>query len=222
MRSNGPTASVAGSRSRSRRSEALSAPIERFIAHYHERNPVNATFTGVHAHDHRLPDWTRTGREHEIAEMGSLVRDMLLAHPTPMARWATLERGRRSEPHVPRFKGPDWRALAADPLALDAALAGSVLAVRTTELDSYHFHDRNPALWTGEAIFGAVSLMIRPFAPRDARLGALESRLEAIPGFLSAMRTVMIGRVPPHWIARARRECVAAARLFDRGLTQWL
>ncbi len=162
---------------------------------------MNATFTGVHAHDHRLPDWTRAGREREIAEMGALVRDLLLAHPTPMARWATL---------------------GSDPLALDAALAGSVLAVRTTELHSGHFHDRNPALWTGEAIFGAVSLMIRPFAPRDARLGALESRLTAIPGFLSAMRTVMTGRVPPRWIARARRECVAAARLFDRGLTQWL
>ena len=200
----------------------LSASIERFTAHYHERNPVNATFTGVHAHDHRLPDWTRAGREREIAEQEALVRDSLLAHPTPMSRWATLARGRRSEPHVPRYKGPDWRALAADPLALDAALAGSVLAVRTTELDSCHFHDRNPALWTGEAIFGAVSLMIRPFAPREARLGALEARLTAIPGFLSAMRTGMIGRVPPRWIDRARRECAAAARLFDRGLTQWL
>ena len=183
---------------------------------------MNATFTGVHTHDHRLPDWTRDGRQREIAEIGVLVRDLLTAHPTPTARWATLERGTRSEPHVPRFKGPDWRALAADPLALDAALAGSVLAVRTTELDSYHFHDRNPALWTGEAIFGAVSLMIRPFAPRAARLDALEARLSAIPGFLSTMGTVIVGRVPPRWIDRARRECLAAARLFDRGLTQWL
>lgn len=183
---------------------------------------MNATFTGVHAHDHRLPDWTREGREREIAELGGLARDLLIAHPTPTARWATLERGRRSEPHVPRFKGPDWRALAADPLALDAALAGAVLAVRTTEFDSYHFHDRNPALWTGEAIFGAVSLMIRPFAPRDARLDALEARLLAIPGFLWAMRSVIVGRVPPRWIDRARRECLAAVRLFDRGLTEWL
>ncbi len=176
----------------------------------------------MHAHDHRLPDWTREGRQREIAELGGLVRDLLIAHPTPTARWATLERGRRSEPHVPRFKGPDWRALAADPLALDAALAGAVLAVRTTELDSYHFHDRNPALWTGEAIFGAVSLMIRSFAPRAARLDALEARLLAIPGFLWAMRGVIVGRVPPRWIDRARRECLAAVRLFDRGLTEWL
>ena len=200
----------------------LSVPIERFLAHYQERDPVNATFTGLHAYDHRLPDWTREGREEDLTQLGSLVRDLLRAHPTPMTRWAAVERGKRSAAHVPRFRGPDWRALAADPLALDAALAGSVLAVRTTELESYHFHDRNPALWTGEAIFGAVSLMIRPFAPRDARLGALEARLVAIPGFLSAMRTVLVGRVPPRWIDRARRECLAAARLFDRGLTQWL
>lgn len=197
-------------------------PIDRFLAHYHDRHPVNATFTGVHANDHRLPDWSRAGREREIAELGALVRDLLHAHPTPTARWTTLEPGSQSEPHLPRFKRADWRALAADPLALDAALAGSALAVRTTEFDSRHFHDRNPALWTGEAIFGAVALMIRPFAPRDARLGALESRLLAVPEFLSAMRREIVGRVPSRWIDRARRECLAAARLFDRGLTQWL
>ena len=66
-------------------------------------------------------------------------------------------------------------------------------------------HARNPALWTGEAIFGVVSLMLRPFAPRAARLSPLVSRLEAIPPFLAAMRESITVDVPDKWIARAQR-----------------
>lgn len=113
-------------------------------------------------------------------------------------------------------------ALRGDAVGLDAELARANLDVRLAEHTSGHFVDRNPALWTGEAIFGAVSLMSRPFASADARLAPLTSRLAAIPAFLREMRASLTGPVPALWRDRARRECQAAQQLFDAGLGMWL
>ncbi len=113
-------------------------------------------------------------------------------------------------------------ALNADVDLLDAELARANLEVRLAEFESGFFHDRNPALWTGEAIFGAVSLMIRPFASRDDRLSALAARLTAIDDFLNAMRTTLDPKIPAPWIERARKECCAAVLLFGEGLELWL
>ena len=115
-----------------------------------------------------------------------------------------------------------FTALRDDAAALDAELARANLEVRIAETDSGFFHDRNPALWTGEAIFGCVSLMIRDFAPVAERLPALRARLGAIPAFLAEMRRVIVGPIPTRWRERAQRECVAAQQLFGTGLTEWL
>jgi len=109
-----------------------------------------------------------------------------------------------------------------DTVALDAELARAHVDVRLAEHDSSFFHARNPALWTGEAIFGIVSLMIRDFAPVAERLPALAARLRAIPRFLAAMPDALTASVPPQWVGRAARECAAAEGLFDRGLQAWL
>ena len=45
------------------------AAINRFLDHYYRTRPVQATFTGVHAHDHRLPDWSPEGLDALVAEM---------------------------------------------------------------------------------------------------------------------------------------------------------
>ncbi len=120
------------------------------------------------------------------------------------------------------FPGGGFVALRDDSAALDAELARANLEVRIAETESLFFHDRNPALWTGEAIFGCVSLMIRDFAPVAERLPALRVRLGAIPAFLAEMRRVIVGPIPAHWRERAQRECVAAQQLFGAGLAEWL
>ncbi len=137
------------------------------------------------------------------------------------------------DPQLPDWS-PDARAddsremhdlrtsLAAAPRSLDIELAIANLDVRKAEHESGFMHDRNPALWTGEAIFGAVSLMLRPFAPRNQRLGRLIQRLDAIPSFLETMRVSITAAVPPNWSQRAQRECRAALRLFGPGLDAWL
>ena len=104
---------------------------------------------------------------------------------------------------------------------LDGELARANIDVRLAEHDSGFFHARNPALWTGEAIFGVVSLMIRDFAPVHERLRAITARLQAIPSFLSHL-PASVAAVPAPWLARAMRECAAADGLFDRGLRAWV
>ena len=78
--------------------------------------------------------------------------------------------------------------------------------------------ERNPALWTGEAIFGAVSLMLRPFAPRarafyescatPVRGGTVFGVNEALNHFGN----------PRLWAERAQRECFVGQQLFGAGL----
>ena len=46
--------------------------IDDFFTHYYSRRPVNATFTGVHAYDHQLPDWSADGLAAQDDEMRAL------------------------------------------------------------------------------------------------------------------------------------------------------
>lgn len=160
---------------------------------------MNATFTGMHELDRRLPDWSRAGREAEAVEMQQMRTEF--------------------EQHALPF---DPVLLRGNPVVLDCELARATLDVRLAEHDSGFFQARNPALWTGEAIFGVVSLMIRDFAPVRERLGAIRARLAAIPAFLGDLPDAITVPVPAQWIARAQRECAAADGLFDRGLAMWL
>ena len=187
------------------RVHVLSTLVDAFLTQYYARHPVNATFTGVHAHDGRLPDWSRAARLQDADEMRTLHEALTTAHPTS---------------HLP----PEAYAAAlnADVDLLDAELARANLEVRLAEFESGFFHDRNPALWTGEAIFGAASLMIRPFASCNDRLPSLTARLAAIDDFLQVMRTTLQSAIPVPWIDRARKECRAAMVLFDEGLALWL
>jgi uncharacterized protein (DUF885 family) len=168
-------------------------PLDRFFDHYYRRRPVNATFTGIHAFDHELPDWSPEGLEACAGEMRALRAD--------------LERDVAS------------RAWPVFPDRVDRDLAIDFLDIQIAEMEGAHFQRRNPALFTGEAIFSIIALITREFAPIADRLEAVVSRLRAIPGFLAqARRTIGDRAVPDDWLARARRECEAAAILLDRGL----
>ena len=50
---------------------------------YYRRRPVTATFTGVHEHDHRLPDWSPEGLAAAVAEMRALRRELDAAGRVP-------------------------------------------------------------------------------------------------------------------------------------------
>jgi uncharacterized protein (DUF885 family) len=172
--------------------------IDRFFAQYYATHPVNATFTGAHSVDDRLPNWSSAGLAHELYEIRALLDTM---------------------PSLDAFEISKMRA---QPAMLDLRLARANLTVRAMEHETGFFVRRNPALWTGEAIFGAVSLMIRDYAPVAERTRALISRLRAVPAFLAQMPHVLERAIPAPWTARAARECEAAQGLFDSGLQQWI
>lgn len=168
--------------------------LERFLESYYRLRPVNATFTGRHEHDRRLPDWSPEGLERAAGEMRAL-RAELAPQADDEIEW------------------PD---------GADLALADAFLEIQIAELDGGHFQRGNPALATGEAMFGALSLTTREFAPAADRLEPLVARLAAIPGFLAGARASLAPSAPPAWTERALRECQAATIAFGRGLDCWL
>jgi len=50
-----------------------------FLESYYRLRPVNATFTGIHDHDHRLPDWSPDGLASAVDEMRALRASLIMA-----------------------------------------------------------------------------------------------------------------------------------------------
>jgi hypothetical protein len=163
--------------------------LDDFFASYYRYHPVNATFTGVHAYDDRLP---------ELSENG--VGDAAADAETLLERLAALPND-----DVPTVE------------ALDRRLAQGYLRVQRWEYGSRHFHRGNPCVYTGEAIFGVVGLFLRPFAPFADRFHHAVARMAAIPGFLRHGRA-NLRTVPAAWIERAVQECDAGAQFLEEGL----
>jgi hypothetical protein len=178
----------------------MSAPIEQFLEQYFFRHPVNATFTGIRLYDHELPDWTREVRDDEQDEFEALTIALDDAYPP----------------------SEDWGELARNPAQLDAELARASMDVRQLEFESRYFHDKNPALWTGEALFGVIGLMLRPPATVEEAFASIAMRLHDLPRFLADMPHTLTEPMPPQWVARAVRECAVGADLFRSKLAMWL
>ena len=167
-----------------------------FFESYYRLRPVNATFTGVHDYDHRLPDWSPDGLASALGEMRAL-RTSLDAAAEPSASLQDV--GER-----------------------DRQLAAAFLGVQIAEVESRHFQRGNPSLAVGEAIFGVIALMSRPFAPVAERAEAAVSRLESTAAFLDGARRSLDRAIPDEWRAKAVRECEGAARLLGDGIRRWI
>ncbi len=174
-------------------STAFGAWLDSFFDAYFRQRPVNATFIGVHAFDDRLPDLSEAGQANNAAESATLLRRL--------------------------------RALSDEPLSvsehLDRQLAEGFLEIAAWESTSAHCAWGNPSLFTGEAVFGVLSLLLRPFAPLSERLDSATARLAAIPRLLDDGRAILHD-VPAAWSLRARRECGGAKVLLDSGLPRLL
>jgi hypothetical protein len=173
--------------------------LDRFFESYYRLRPVNATFTGIHAHDSRLPDWSRGALDDAASEMRALRRTLephLSAHP--------IDRD-------------------GSPLAVDLALADAFLEIQLAELDGTHFVRGNPSLWVGEAIFSVIALVTRDFAPAEERVAAAVERLRAIPSFLGSASDTLARELPEAWTAKATHEAAGAAILLTSdGFRRWL
>lgn len=167
----------------------LAAALDAFFVWFYRTFPVSATFIGVHEHDHRLPDFSDHGLGDSLAVLTRL-QEMF-----------------RRLPEEPLTAGE----------RLDRALAEGVVEVLRWEAGSGHFALGNPCVYTGEAVFGVIALLLRPFAPLKVRVAAAVERMMAIPAFLAQGRA-NVRRAPSPWIERAIRECEGALALFERGV----
>ena len=171
--------------------------LDRFFASYYRHRPVNATFIGQHDHDHVLPDLSVEGTQERIADMRALLGEL-------EAR-----------------EGPgDPGAPSGTPESIDHRLAASFLRIQLWEAGAPHFEAGNPSHATGEATFGALSLMLTDFAPAFDRAGAIASRLRAVKPMLRSCRD-RVQSAPAAWTSRAVRECRGAIHLFGQGIEAW-
>lgn len=167
----------------------LASALDAFFDWYYRTHPGNATFIGIHDHDHRLPDYSPQGIEGTLAALAAL-----------RARF----RGLPEEPM-------------SDAERLDRYQAEGTLDIQAWEFASPHFYSGNPCVYTGEAVFGVIALLLRPFAPLEMRVGAAIERMHAIPAFLAQGRA-RVRRAPAAWTQQAIRECDGALTLLGRGV----
>jgi hypothetical protein len=170
--------------------------LREFFESYYRLRPVNATFTGVHDHDHRLPDWSPEGLASAADEMRALR--------------STLRSARGSETALHDAAGRD----------LELAIA--FLDVQIAEHESGRFQQANPSLAAGEALFGTIALMTRPFAGIADRAAAAISRLSAVAAFLDGARQTIAEPVLDEWRSKCLRECDGARHLLRDGIPRWI
>ncbi|MGH2614989.1 MAG: DUF885 family protein [Thermomicrobiales bacterium] len=161
----------------------------RVLTHYYAARPVNATFIGVHDHDHALPDFAPSATARRLAEMRQLQAD-LAAIPT-----ADLDTARRH----------------------DGLIAAGYLELQIMEDTLPQFQRGNPAVYTAEGVFSILSLFLRDAEPFSERVEAAISRMRALPEFLAQSRANLTG-APVAWTGHALREARASAEYFDIGL----
>lgn len=180
---------------------AVSA-LDSFFELYYWLNPVNATFTGVHDFDDRLPDWSPEGLADAASQMAGAQRSLQLEGPVTLGPAELAQR--------------NWTQI-------DRALADAYLEIQLAEYAGEHFIRGNPSLALGEALFGVVSLMTRPFADLEWRMQHASRRLAAIPPFLEgAARSWSARSTPTAWVERALRECEGGRKLLTTGIDRWL
>jgi hypothetical protein len=162
--------------------------LDLFFDTFYRLHPVTATFTGVHAHEHALPDFSPEGIQSSRGEM-CLVRRQLAE-----AGYGVL--------HAEELSRRDWPAI-------DGALADAVLEITLAEDESRHFRRGNPSLAIGEALFSLIALAgSQETSSVESRVEAAVSRLRAFPAFLhGARRTLGDGDMPEAWRDQAMREC---------------
>lgn len=172
-------------------SSAFSNWLDDFFTAYYQRRPVSATFIGVHDLDHQLPNFSEQGVADTVAEMQSL-----------LARLGTLP----AEDLTPAQ-------------SMDKMLAAGYLQTQLWEFQSDHFHSGNPCLYTGEAVFGVISLFLTDYAPVGERVEAAIDRMNGIAALL-AQGQANVRQAPQAWIEHAIDECVGALNFFDHGVEQ--
>jgi uncharacterized protein (DUF885 family) len=163
--------------------------LDAFFADYYVRRPIDATFIGVHHLDHSLPDYSPAARARIVSGMRAALEQLNAIQAEDLT----------------------------EPQRIDRRLAAGALELEIWEDGARQFYRGNPATYTGDAVFGVISLFLRDAEPLTKRVEAAVSRMRQIAGFLAQGRTT-VDQTPREWAARAVRECDSAIRYFETGL----
>jgi uncharacterized protein DUF885 len=164
------------------------AVAEAFLSTFLANRPVHATFMGLESGDGDLPRADEATLHEERRAFAALAAEL----------------AGRAEPED-----------AGERLDLRIARAETAIALAEAE---HRPRQRNPAWYTGEAMFGVIGLLLPQSAP--VRVRAVQSRLEAIPDFLADGLTLLTGPTPRAWLERARREANAFSCFLFGGMRQ--
>ena len=136
-----------------------------FFAEYFALDPVHASDAGEHAHDHRWPDMSESGRQARIAFAD---------------RWTE---------RLNELSGDDLAL--ADRVDRDVLL-GQLAAMRFGDT-ALREDAWDPLSWVQLMGSGLFLLLAREFAPLEQRLTSLTARFEGLPAVLAAAREALIG-----------------------------
>ncbi len=100
-------------------------------------------------------------------------------------------------------------------------MAEGYLRVQLWEFGSKHFQQGNPAVYTSEAVFGPLALLLRGGTPLAGRLDAAYGRFERIPQFLEQARE-NVPQAPRRWIEKAIEECIGGVKFATGGVPMFL
>ena len=170
--------------------------LDPFFESYYRLRPVNATFTGVHEHDDRLPDWSPDGLAAAAGEMRSLRASLGTLRPMrPLC--ATSPRGiARSRSRFSTCRSPR-----------STACIFSV-AIRRS---------RSAKRCSASSRSSRVRSHRRRSAPARSRRVSMR-----FPDFSRAPDDRSSDGVPDQWRAKCLHECDGAARLLRDGVARWL
>jgi uncharacterized protein (DUF885 family) len=158
-----------------------------FLDWHFETHPVQATSLGVHEHDSRLPDMSRSGFDQRIEALGAWLE-----------RLARIDRERLDgDAHL------DYRIL-------EYAIRAELL-----ELSEIRSWERNPLLYNRTVANGVASLIDREFAPLEQRLPDLIARLDQVSRITASARHNLTD-VPKLWAELALRGTQGTERYLDR------
>src|SRR5712692_2298016 len=102
-------------------------PLDAFFDSYYRLRPVNATFTGIHDHDHHLPDWSPEGLAAARAEMQSLRASLEMSAPAATCSEPRWRGEARSQSGASEGWPADGVGLPGDVASRDRALAAAFL-----------------------------------------------------------------------------------------------
>jgi Bacterial protein of unknown function (DUF885) len=106
-------------------------------------------------------------------------------------------------------------------LDLDVRLARGFLRTQLWEYGSSHGPTGNPTLYTGEAVFGVLSLFLSDYTDFSVRAGFAVDRLRGLPDLLGQARE-NVRTAPAAWTQRAIRECEGGIRFLEAGIPELL